>query len=629
MIRLVGDFETSVYEGQSSTEVWSFAICEIGNEEPENVLVYTSIWEGLLQLFHISETEDDDIDIYFHNLRFDGSFLLDYFLRVAGWKNAFNSETKDFYKDKEMKPYTIKYVVSDMGQWYNITLKLPTGHFIRFKDSLKLLPFSLSQIGKSFNTKHKKLTMEYKGERHAGGYISPDEMMYIKNDVLCLAEALDIVHSEGHTKLTIGSCCMEEFKKTIPKKEYEQMFPDLTQMYLPTSNKNFDEYIRESYGGGWCYVREDIANQEQTGGCTADVNSLYPSMMHSESGNIYPVGEPHYWEGNTIPEIAKKPNHYYFIHFTCCFHLKEGYLPFVHVRNSVLYHGEENLKTSDVYDRNTGEYCHWYTDKYGAKREAVVKLCMTCTDFKLFHEHYNIYNLNILGGVWFDTQIGLFDEYINKYAEIKKNSKFAKRTLAKLFLNNLYGKLSSSTNSSFKVARVENDVIKFDTVHANNKKAGYIPIGSAITSYAREFTIRHAQKNYHGEGKPGFCYADTDSIHCNIPESELIGVKVHPYNFNCWKIETYWDRAIFVRQKTYIERVTHEDGEEVNPFYLVKCAGMPQSSKNIFVNSMEEGLKTLNDFKVGLEVSGKLMPKRIKGGIILVDTNFKMNEKRI
>ena len=37
------------------------------------------------------------------------------------------------------------------------------------------------------------------------------------------------------------------------------------------------------------------------------------------------------------------------------------------------------------------------------------------------------------------------------------NSKGAKRTEAKLFLNNLYGKLASSSNSSFKVAYVKED----------------------------------------------------------------------------------------------------------------------------------------------------------------------------
>ena len=120
----------------------------------------------------------------------------------------------------------------------------------------------------------------------------------------------------------------------------------------------------------------------------------------------------------------------------------------------------------------------------------------------------------------FLVEVGIFDEYINKYAKIKKESKGALRELAKLFLNNLYGKLGS-TDSSFKIAYVKEDKsIGFMQVVENEKKPGYIAIGSAITSYSRNFTIRDAQKNYYGENKRGFIYADTDSIHCDLLECE-------------------------------------------------------------------------------------------------------------
>ena len=73
--------------------------------------------------------------------------------------------------------------------------------------------------------------------------------------------------------------------------------------------------------------------------------------------------------------------------------------------------------------------------------------------------------------------------------------------------------MASNTNSSFKVAYVkENNTIGFFTVPANDKQPGYIPVGAAITSYARNFTIRAAQKNYHSVDEPGFIYADTDSL---------------------------------------------------------------------------------------------------------------------
>ena len=140
--------------------------------------------------------------------------------------------------------------------------------------------------------------------------------------------------------------------------------------------------------------------------------------------------------------------------------------------------------------------------------------------------------LFILYGCYFFSSIGIFDTYIDKYKEIKMNSKGAMRELAKLFLNNLYGKLASSTDSSFKVAYVKEDKsLGFYTVTQHNKRPVYIAAGSAITSYARNFTIRAAQMNYYGKDERGFIYADTDSIHCDLQPDEIKGIKVDPKEF--------------------------------------------------------------------------------------------------
>lgn len=62
-------------------------------------------------------------------------------------------------------------------------------------------------------------------------------------------------------------------------------------------------------------------------------------------------------------------------------------------------------------------------------------------------------------------------------------------------MNNLYGKLAASDDSSFKIAYIkDNGSIGFKPIKENKKQPGYIPCGSAITSYARNFTIRAAQK---------------------------------------------------------------------------------------------------------------------------------------
>lgn len=639
----VGDFETTVYKGQVNTEVWASASVEMFTDD-------VHIFHSIAEQFDYFVLLDSHIVCYYHNLKFDGSFWLSYLMVDLGLKQATrklkeDSEDIEFLQPKDMPNNSFTYSISSMGQWYRITVKIHD-RIIEFRDSLKLLPFSVKKIGKSFGTKHKKLEMEYTGFRYAGCEITPEEQKYIANDILVVKEALEIMFTEGHKKLTIGSCCLAEYKKSIGSKTYDRYFPNLYEIPIAKSygSKTAGDYIKNSYHGGWCYLAKGKEKRLYKHGTTADVNSLYPSMMSSESGNPYPIGEPTFWKGNFVPDEAVDGLHYYFVRFKTRFYIKPNMLPFIQIKNTMSYRATEMLETSDRYNYQDGKYYKQYYDIDGNLQEAIVTLTMTMTDFKLFTEHYELVDFEILDGCYFQSAIGIFDEYIEKYKKIKINSKGAQRELAKLFLNNLYGKMASSTSSNFKIAYVKEDkTIGFYTQIANDKIPGYIAAGSAITSYARNFTIRAAQLNYHGVDEDGFIYADTDSIHCSLPPEKIAGIKVHPTNFCCWKLESTWDTGFFVRQKTYVEHVIEEDCQPIdNPYYNVKCAGMPEKCKDLFLKSMQgyevketdsftddelEFLKTkrtLEDFNVGLRVPGKLLPKRIRGGVLLVDTTYEM-----
>lgn len=645
---LVGDFETTVYDNQTYTEVWASALVELFTED---VKIFHSIDDTFEYLVSLNQS----VLVYYHNLKFDGSFWLDYLIIKKKFKHAYepmNDEGTSVYwkKEKDMKAHEVKYSISDRGMWYNIIFK-EHGHLIEFRDSLKLLPFSVREIGNSFKTKHHKLDMDYVGFRYAGCEITDEEKTYIANDVLVVKEALETMYEQKHNKMTIGSCCLAEFK-SLTFGEYDTLFPNLTTFTIDRNiygYDNADSYIRKSYKGGWCYIVPEKANQIKHNGTTADVNSLYPSMMHSESGNKYPIGKPQFWKGDLIPDEAVADNKFFFVRIRTRFYIKKDMLPFVQIKGSLFYDGTEALSTSDYYDKKTQKYYTHYYDREGNKHDTRVTLTFTMIDYKLFLEHYNVCEFEILDGCWFYSAIGIFDAYIDKYKKIKLENKGALRTLAKLFLNNLYGKMASSTDSSFKIAYVKDDnSIGFMNVPENNKSAGYIAIGSAITSYARNFTIRSAQMNYYGTDKRGFIYADTDSIHCDLQPDELRGIKVHDKDFCCWKLEASWDIGWFVRQKTYIEHVVAEDLQKIeHPYYNVKCAGMPARCKDLLLTSMgetwksndeqidlkkvqeweEEFLKqkhTIEDFKIGLIVPSKLMPKRITGGILLVETTYEM-----
>lgn len=642
----VGDFETTVYEGQVRTDVWASAIVKMFSDDVKIMHSIGETWEYIRGL-------SGNIVIYYHNLKFDGSFWIDFFLNDLKMQQSYiklGDFSYQWLSTKEMPPNTFKYSISDRGQWYTIIVK-DKNRVIELRDSLKLLPFSVKEIGNSFQTKHKKLDMDYVGVRYPGCDISDKEKKYISNDVLVIKEALEIMFKGGHDKLTIGSCCLEEFKKTYDKEDYDMFFPNIYEIKLDKEKYGYEtagDYIRKSYKGGWCYLVKGKEGVIKKNGTTADVNSLYPSMMSSESGNYYPVGKPTFWKGNLIPEIAK--NKYYFIRCRFKFKIKDGYLPFIQLKGTFLYKGNESLETSDFY--YNGEYYEKMKMPDGSVKDSKVELVLTRTDYELIKEHYYLYDFEILDGCWFYQEIGIFDEYINKYKKIKQENSGAVRTLAKLFLNNLYGKESASTDSSFKVCYIkDNGALGFISVKENKKTPGYIPCGSAITSYSRCFTIRAAQKNYFGVNKRGFIYADTDSIHCDLAPHEIRGIKVHPSDFCCWKLESCWDIAIFTRQKTYIEHVVRENLLNVPHKWDVKCAGMSKKCKDLFIDSViynsaisnkpkkakkilinktetEKNFirekRDITDFKVGLKIPGKLMAKRIPGGVLLVNTDYQM-----
>lgn len=648
------DFETTVYDNQERTDVWASCLCELGSSTP---ILHGSIDET----YDYFESLNENIDCFYHNLKFDGNFWLSFLFVVKQFKHAFfptnEQETEGFFlDDKDMPRRSFKYLVSKMGQWYTITIRLNNGCYVRIKDSLKLFPFKLEEVAQGFKTEHKKLSMVYEGFRYPNCPITEKEAEYIRNDVLVLKEALEIFFTDNpKNKLTIGSCCLAEFRKNfLDNDDFRTFFPDLKEVKLDPNIYKYDnaeKYIRKSYKGGWCYVVPEKANKIIEHGLTADVNSLYPSMMSSESGNVYPTGLPKFWSGNFIPEEATKHQRYYFVRVKTRFYIKPDHLPFVQIKNSLRFNSTEILKTSDYYDKKTNKYYAQYMER-GELKDTRVELTLTMTDFALLKDHYDLVDFEILDGCYFNSTIGIFDRYIEKYKKQKLESKGAKRTEAKLFLNNLYGKFATSDDSTFKVAYLsEDNVVKFYDCIEHNKSVLYIPVGSAITSYARNFTIRTAQKNYYGTDKRGFIYADTDSIHCDLTPEELVGVPVHDKNFCCWKLEAYWDRAIFVRPKTYIEHVTHEDGEPIdNPYNNIKCAGMPSNCKALLNYSLnhvtDEDIaeieskrdkpfteeertfmlqpRELTDFKIGLTVPSKLIPRRIQGGVLLTPTTFKM-----
>lgn len=594
------DFETTVWSPeviaqrgeQKRTDVWAYIICELWSDDVKignNIAEFMDI---------ILSTERKSDIIYFHNLKFDGSFIIDWLL-----KHGFKFNRTDKLGHKEFDA-----AISGMGQWYFI--KIRRGHtIVEIRDSLKLLPAALDKLGKDMKTKHQKLTMDYKGHIFPYEEIKPEEMKYIRNDGLVLKEALEMMLGEGHTQLTIGACCLSEFKHQYHKDHYARLFPNLMEVELitPTGNMTAWEYIKLGYMGGWCYVNERYQQQKVGIGQVYDANSHYPSQMHSKSGNQYPIGLPEYRNGKPI----YNDDIYYYIRVKCRFELRENAFPWLHIRNG-LYNPNEALNNSDVIVE--GCRCRYYKNIEGLVEEAKPILVFSKTDWLLFKDTYYIYDIEYIDSLSFRQSIGLFDKYIDKYFESKKVSKGFRRMLDKLFLNNLYGKFAMSTDSTYSRPYLIDNVVHFERVEEHNKVPGYIAIGAAITAYARSYTVRLAMAN-----KDNFCYADTDSVHLKGTDKPAMLIE-DDKELCCWKQENIFEDAFFVRQKTYIEKVIIADRERLKePFYNVRASGMGKGAKQLLLEQMDD----ISDFNIGLILPrANLKAKRIEGGILLKEQDF-------
>ena len=111
----VADFETTVYEGQTKTEVWAAAIVELYSEKVE-------IFGSIADLFNYMTSLKQNIVVYFHNLKFDGAFWMYYLINDLHFQQAEYRPDEElalckFEENRFMKSNTFKYSISKMGQW--------------------------------------------------------------------------------------------------------------------------------------------------------------------------------------------------------------------------------------------------------------------------------------------------------------------------------------------------------------------------------------------------------------------------------------------------------------------------------------------------------------------------------
>ena len=552
------DFETTT--DPLDCRVWGYGVMEIGNHANYHI-------DNSIEKF-MKWAEKQNGDLFFHNLKFDGSFIVNWLL-----KNGYE------FSDSGL-PKTFNAIISSMGQWYMIDIcygykgnrKLRTVMY----DSLKKLPFSVERIGNAFNLATLKIdvTQEfYNRPRPVGHVITGEEYEYIKHDIKVIAEALEIQFKQGLESMTIGSDSLKGYKAIINPKYYDKLFP--------TFSLALDSELRLAYRGGFTWLNKKYAGKDVGKGIVFDVNSLYPSVMYNE---FLPYGKPINYYG-----AYKEDEDYplYIQHIQCEFIVKENRIPTIQIKNKAQ---QLLFKKNEYLESSKGE---------------VVDLYVTNVDLELIKEHYDLYDLKYLEGWKFRAKKGMFNKYIERWAFVKETNTGALRELAKLMLNSLYGKFASNPNVTGKVPYLREDGSNgFYLDEDEYKDPEYTPMGVFITSYARFECISTAQSCF-----DRIIYCDTDSIHLvgtEIPVS--LKDKIDKTKMGYWDHEATYDNARYVKQKTYILKT----GDDLK----VTCAGMSDRVKKKV---------TWDNFHIGFRSFGNLRGKQVSGGMVLNDSEFSLN----
>lgn len=542
----IADFETSKYANKTWVYLWS--VSPLNSNE---------FYNGYDIISFINFIQKHSGRYYFHNAKFDVSFIISYLL-----KNGF------VYSEKKI-PNSIQTLYSGNGNFYSCKInfsyvdkrnkKINSSTIL---DSQKLLISSVEQIANDFKLPIKKLKIDYNKIILENSKIDKEFIEYVNRDVEIVKIALKDFLMFGD-KITIASNALNKYK--LLTQDFEKLFPVLSFQE--------DEYLRKSYKGGFCWKHPKIRDVEK--GLVFDVNSLYPYVMYTK---LLPCYKPIYTKG----ELKFTDNFPLFIqHIKVACHIKENKIPCIQLKHNFRYAENQYLTEIDYPE----------------------DLYVTNIDLTLIKEHYDINYIDYIDGYYFKGKYGLFKGYIDYFMDLKYNGNPSERAIAKRYLNSLYGKFGKNPVSTRKIPYIEDDILKFHTTDLEISNPIYVAMASFITSYAREKTIRTAQKFYCDDlSKNRFIYSDTDSIH--ILGHEIPDLDIDDKKLGYWKLENKFYKGRFIRQKTYYEI----SGKE----HTIKCAGMSDKMKSKL--SFKKFTEGYTDFR--------LKQKQLDGGIALVDEIF-------
>lgn len=547
--------------------------------------------------------------IYYHNLKFDLFnilFELDlYFKNSTCYKKNLIQEQNN----KQVK----KYRIDDHGKIYSYTIYYK-GLFLEFRDSYNLISLPLASFEKTFDLKGEEtkshFNFNFNNVNSCNNMLKDNTelLKYAIRDVKTLKAGVEkfkkLINKD---RLTSSSCAFSNWLDTLKDKSD---IP-LDKKGNPTIYELEGKYQFIScltYLGGICnYNKRYVEQIIEDDLIYLDVNSLYPSAMYSNKAGFthyMPWGIPIEINKNDFKlEFLNDRSRYFEVKIKIYGKIKKG-LPFGFVRYGKL--SRCGLKLDRMYKQN--EYLDVLMDTN--------PIYINSIDLRNVLKYYDIVHIQILEALEYKTRLDLFDTYIDKYGKLKEEASRSKNNglkyVCKLLLNGLYGKFGQMLEDKNIYITEEEGVYKFKNGEAITEQKSiykYMPIASAITSYAREILLNELYKL----DEKDFYYCDTDSI---IMSKKAFDKKINKNIIDSnelgkWDIEHILTKIKILRQKTYIFQ------DDNNIIDVRACGATPEVKKVFnFENFSFDYDFNINQKKV----------KSVIGGLAIEEQPFKMKK---
>lgn len=576
------------------------------NLETMESTYFTSLEDFMKSI--LSRGDNMNTEYAFHNLKFDGSYIVPYLLSNG-------------YEVVQGKPAPKQFtvLVDNRNSWYSITIQVTKRRRVLIWDSVKLFPSQLEYLPDIYTTPTKKIAedQDFYTKVRPEGY-EPDErdLRYFENDLQVPAETLN-----KHIEL-YGL----QFKKT----QASQAFYNFTQSFkawkwrFPALTDEQDNDIRQAYWGGIAHTPRHVAGKDFWDIGVIDINSSYPDKAANKKLPYGPcIAE---YGDNKHPDMSKFWVAEALVEFT----IKPDCLPCIPAKA---------LSEGKPLD----------PDKWMDDSEGIVRMSFSCIDYATIQMSYDFKVYRWCWSYHWAWKIHReVAKFVYKNNDIKvKYSKLAKkekdehkkaeyntmRNRAKTDNNSFYGKFGEDIIKEGKTPYWEKDkdghelvVWRVDREEVQGERARkFLPVAIAITAWGRQQMVQMA--NILGKD---FLYCDTDSAHYLLSGQEKIDkavkagiLEVDAERLGAWKVEGEMKRGRYLRAKCYMEETY--DGE-----IEATVAGLP-ADKHTGQFSKKRSCLNWDNFHIGYvipeEQANKLRTLSTPTGSKLLPTGFRIKQK--